>query len=204
MVALALLAAVAGWSAIQADAARAEADAALAEADAALAKEQVALASAQQATRVAEARARSAHGIALADASPLEGLGTSLDGWVLATRAGLDSAEFRTPVEALLASGRIAQIGQNVERLIVSPDGQYLVVDVANGPGSLLRMTDGSLIAELSGEVDAVTFGPANAGVAAFDYVADVPAAELRRLDTGDAVALPGDPAGFTFCARPR
>jgi conflict system STAND superfamily ATPase/CHAT domain-containing protein len=174
---LAVLAGVAGWFAVQADAARG--------------REERAKLVAEQAQLVAEAQATSAKGAAEL-AKPLVGLGQTLDGFVLAGRAGLSPADFRQPVMDNLASGRIATIGTGVERLFRSPDGRYLIVDVAGGPGTINRMADGSVVATLTSSVSNVVFGPAAAGVAGVTY--DDAPGELRRLDTGEVV-LAGDAA---------
>ena len=195
MVALALLAGVAGWFAIESDAARGReaqakgvAEQAKGVAEQAKGVAEQAKGVAEHATSVAEAQAVSAKGVAAAGTEPLAGLGMTLDGLVLAGRADLPTGDYRQAVESLLLSGRIATLGTAVDRLFRSPDGRYLVVDTAAGPGRLVRMSDGSLVSTLSGNVSGVHFGPPNAGVVGIEYQ-DAPG-ELRRLEDGIAVPL--------------
>jgi hypothetical protein len=189
MVALAVLAGVAGWFAIQTDAARGREEQAKLQAEHAQLQ-------AEHAQLQAEAQATSAKGAAELT-RPLVGLGLSLDGFVLAGRADLSTADFRQSVMNNLGSGRIATLPSNVERLFRTPDGQYLVVDNANAPGAIVRMADGSTLAALPDDVTGVTFGPIGSGVVGISYV-KAPG-ELRRLATGDAVPLAGEVPEFGF-----
>jgi hypothetical protein len=187
IVVLATGAGISAWLAVRAEDARADALDAQHEAE--------------HAQLVAQAQAKSAQGVATAVTKPLPGLADALEGWALASQAGISTSGYRDAVEALIGSGRIAAIGEGVERLIRSPDGQHVVVDFAAAPGAVVRLSDGLRIASLAGEVAGVTPGPQNAGVFGIDYV-DAPG-ELRQWATGTPVALGMGSPAFHFPLDP-
>jgi len=146
---------------------------------------------------VAEAQAKQAQGVAGAVTKPLPGLADALEGWALAEQAGIPTSDYRDAVEDLLTSGRIAEIGEGVERLIPSPNGDYVIVDFSSNPGVLVRLADGFPVATLTGQVSNVSFGGQHAGVFGVEY-ADAPP-ELRHLGDGSAIALGSGTPEFHF-----
>ena len=190
IVVLAVGAGAALWSARQAEDARAS------EVLARTAAEQARV-EAQHAQLVAEAQAKSAQGVASAVTKPLPGLADALQGWALAGQAGIGTSDYRRAVEDLLVSGRIAAIGDGVERLVPSLDRRFVVVDRVGAPGAIVRLADGAQVATLAGEVYKVVVGPPNAGVFGIEYL-DAPG-ELRQWATGAGIPLGNDIPDFHF-----
>jgi hypothetical protein len=148
-----------------------------------------------------DAQGLSATGARDALTNPTMGLAKAAEGLSLARIAGLPTDAFRSTVEQLLASGRSDIFARDVKRLIPSPDGRYSIVDMADGPGTLLRASDGSLVAELAGPVAEVEFGRPEDGVFGVKYESGL--AELRRFSDGGPVQLAEPVLRFEFPRDP-
>jgi len=147
--------------------------------------------SAQQAARAAQldrARYLAAEGQRVFSERPLLGLRLALEGWALTppdergTRTQLE-----TIVTELAGQGRLLKLASDGEKVLTLSNGPMYVPVHAKRPSELRRMTDGSLVTQLSGHVDSISYGP-NSSMLLVYYQGNIPP-ELRRVADGSLIA---------------
>jgi hypothetical protein len=138
------------------------------------------------------ARLFEAEGRELFQRRPLLGLRLILEGLVLVPD---DETETRTTImrsiAQLIAKGRIAELGTDIIDSTVSPDHTALIVARRDAPAELRRINDGTLVAQLSGQLVATDFSTIHfSSKGAFFFVHYLnDHAEIRRTHDGAIIA---------------